>query len=174
MDLIAERKAIEAALDAYRAELDRLPDDKFDVTPPDGGWSFAEVYSHILQATLGASIAAEKCARGTAPVSRKGLNFLGKLFMLLGRFPRIKSPAPQTANAIPVTKISKEEARNIIIKCRRRVETIAPLIPEAKDHHRINHPRLGVLTAKHWFKFMRVHLEHHLKQLKRIEKQLGF
>lgn len=170
MKLAGERKAIEAALDAYRAWLDRLPDDLFDVTPPSGGWSFAEVYSHVLQSTLGASIAAEKCARGTAPTTRKGLNLLGRFMMLTNRFPPAKIKAPPV---IPVLKITKEEARNMIIKCRKRIESIAPLLPEAQDHHRISHPRLGMLHAKHWFKFLRVHLQHHLKQLERIEKELG-
>jgi hypothetical protein len=53
MNIGLQHKEIEAALDAYRSRLDIIPDNLFDVTPPGGGWSYAEVYSHILQATLG-------------------------------------------------------------------------------------------------------------------------
>jgi hypothetical protein len=56
MNIAKEHKAINAALDIYRAQLDSIPDQFFTVTPPGGGWSYAEVYSHILKATLGSSI----------------------------------------------------------------------------------------------------------------------
>jgi len=68
MNIAKERKAINAALDNYRAQLDTVSDEQFAETPVDGGWSYAEVYSHILQATLGSSIALERCA---APQQKK-------------------------------------------------------------------------------------------------------
>ena len=58
MKISATRYAIEEVLDTYRNLLDTIPDDQFDVTPVDGGWSYSEVYSHILQATMGSTIAA--------------------------------------------------------------------------------------------------------------------
>jgi uncharacterized linocin/CFP29 family protein len=30
-----------------------------------------------------------------------------------------------------------------------------------------------MLNAKQWFKFIRIHLEHHLKQLRRIKNKFG-
>jgi hypothetical protein len=91
MKVAEERRAIDAALDNYRNQLDTIPDDLFNATPPNGGWSFAEVYSHILQATIGSTIAAERCANGTCEPTKKGLTLIGRLALLFGYMPKIKA-----------------------------------------------------------------------------------
>jgi len=172
MNIAKERKAIDAALDDYRAQLDTIPDERFTETPPDGGWSYAEVYSHILQATLGSSIALERCAHNTCPPTTKGLTPLGQLMMFMGRFPPVRVKVPEAVAAkIPAAKLSKEDAKNLIIKCRKRIDDTAPLVKQSSSISRYKHARLGMLNAKQWFKFIRIHLKHHLKQLKRIAKK---
>jgi hypothetical protein len=169
MSLAAEMKAINAALDAYRQQLDEIPDEVFTEMPPIGGWSYAEVYSHIMQASLGSSVAAEKCCLKTASVTNKGLNWKGRLVFLLGAFPPGKRKAPAALENL-VKKITKEEARNLIIKVRKRMSDILPLTVADAGSHKIHHPDLGMLTAAQWIKFSRLHLQHHLKQLNRIKK----
>jgi hypothetical protein len=171
MNIPAERKAIDAALDNYRAQLDTIPDDLFTETPPGGGWSYAEVYSHILQATLGSSIALERCTHNNCPPTKDGPTLIGRLMMFTGRFPPVKVKVPEAvATKTPVVKISKEEARNLLVKCRKRIDQTAPLIKRASPHARYKHARLGMLNAKQWFKFIRIHAQHHLKQMERIKK----
>jgi hypothetical protein len=171
MNLTKERRAIDAALDSYREQLDTLPDALFNETPAIGGWSYSEVYDHILKATLGSSIALERCTHNNCQPTTKGMNFWGWYTMLTGKFPPIKVEVPQEVAAkTPVTKISKEDARNLIIKCRKRVEDTSDLVKEARNSARYKHPRLGMLNAGQWYKFIRVHLEHHLKQLERIKE----
>lgn len=169
MSLAAEHKAINAALDNYRQWLDEIPDEDFARTPTIGGWSYAEVYSHILQASLGSSIAAEKCCRKTGVTTSKGLNWKGMLVFLMGRFPPGKKTAPPAVAGL-TKKIDKEEARNLIIRLRKRVEEIFPLTTHAPDDNRISHPGLGMLNAGQWLKFLRIHLQHHIHQLNRIKK----
>lgn len=173
MSIAKDRQAIETALDSYRKWLDVIPDEQFTLTPADGGWSYAEVYSHILQATLGSSIALERCTHGNCEPSKKGPTWAGRLLLMLGVFPPVKSRVPDevTAKMTPV-KISKEDAKNMIIKCRKRVETTTPLIADSLAVNRYRHPRLGMLNARQWFRFIRIHLQHHLKQLGRVEKKL--
>ena len=175
MNIANERRAIDAALDSYRELLDTIPEDVFAETPPGGGWSLAEVYSHILTATLGSSIGLERCTHDNCPPTTKGPTFLGRLMMLTGRFPpvRVKVPA-ELAAKMPVKKISKEEAKNLIVKCRRRIDDTTPLIKDSSPGSRYRHPRLGMLNAMQWYKFIRVHLLHHLKQLERTKKKLQF
>lgn len=161
------------ALDNYRAQLDTIPDEQFDVTPAKGGWSYAEVYSHILQATMGASIALERCTHETSKTVKGGLNLWGKIVMTFGRFPPVKIKTPDSVNArIVPAKISKEEARNLIIKCRQRVVHVAQLITNSSSTRRVQHPNMGMLDAGQWFKFMRIHLQHHLKQVARISRMM--
>jgi hypothetical protein len=172
MNIAKERKAIDAALDNYRAQLDTIPDEQFTETPRGGGWSYAEVYSHILQATMAASIGLERCTQRVGDPKAKGLNMLGHLVFSFGRFPPVKIKEPEVVAAkMPATKISKEDAKNLIIKCRKRVDEMIPLIKSSSPTSKVKHPRLGVLNASQWFKFIRIHLQHHLKQLDRIKKK---
>ncbi|HVS92333.1 MAG TPA: DinB family protein [Mucilaginibacter sp.] len=173
MTIEAEKKAIEATLDVYRSRLDTIPDEQFDVSPSGGGWSYAEVYSHILQANLGSTIAAEKCTLSTCKPGAKGCSIIGFFVLTFKRFPPFRVKMPKTlAAASPVKKISKEEARNLLVKCRRRINEVAALIPKSSARCRIKHPRLGMLNARQWFRFILIHSKHHLKQLDRIEKGL--
>ena len=169
-----ERIAIEAALDTYRARLDQIPDEAFDLTPAGGGWSYAEVYDHMMKSTIGASIALEKSTQSSCVPTNKKPNLMGRLLLLFGRFPPVKTTVPDSvANTIGPAKITKEDARNLIIKCRRRVDTVMSLIANSKNNCRVNHPRLGMLNARQWLKFIRIHLQHHLKQLGRIENKFS-
>src|ERR1700744_2960553 len=119
MNLNKERKTIDAALDEYRAWLDKIPDGQFDQTPADGGWSYAEVYSHIMKATLGASISLERCTHSNCQPTKKGLNLVGRYMMLTGRFPPVNTKVPDAVAAkVTVEKISKEDAKNLLVKCR--------------------------------------------------------
>lgn len=173
MNIAKERRAIEAVLDDYRAKLDTITDERFTETPPGGGWSYAEVYSHILKATLGSCIALERCTHGNCEPTKKGLNLMGRFMMLAGIFPPVRLKMSEALAAkMPVEKISKEDAKNLLIKCRKRIEDTSPLIRDSSANFRYKHPRLGMLTAWQWFKFIRIHLYHHLKQLKRIEKKI--
>ncbi|MBS7566586.1 DinB family protein [Mucilaginibacter sp. Bleaf8] len=167
--IAAEHKAINAALDIYRERLENISEERFTETPPGGGWSYAEVYSHILQANLGSSIAAEKCCNKTATSTDKGLNWKGRLVFLLGQITPGRHQAPPQAAAL-AKKISKEEARNLIVRLRKRVDELAPQICKASADYKVNHPGLGMLNAVQWLKFIRMHTVHHLKQLDRIEK----
>jgi hypothetical protein len=172
MNAAKEYKTINNDLDAYRSWLDVIPDEKFNETPLDGGWSYAEVYSHIMQATLGSCIALERCINNNCDPTTKGLNLQGRVVMMLGRFP-VKVKVPQKVAAkMPVAQISKEDARNLIIKCRKRIADAMPLIKDYSPAAKHKHPRLGMLDAGQWLKFIRIHLENHLRQLGRIRKKV--
>ncbi len=172
MTTAAIKHDIEDTLNIYRDLLDTIPDDQFDATPDDGGWSYAETYSHILQATIGSTIAAERCANGTCEPTKEGLSWVGRLALWFGYLPRVKTPPAESAK-IPVKKITKEDARNLIIKCRSRIEIIAPKMKEASKSSRFKHSRLGMLDARQWFKFTLIHLKHHLKQIKRLQNKFA-
>jgi hypothetical protein len=173
MNIGVTRKKIEETLDTYRNRLDIIPDEVFNVTPPGGGWSYAEVYSHILQADLGSTIALEKCTQSNWRPTSKGRSLLGLLVLSFGRFPPVRLKVPKSLAAkIPAKNISKEEARNLLIKCRKRINDITPLIHNSSPHCRYKHARLGMLNARQWFQFILIHSRHHLKQLDRVEKKL--
>ncbi|MET3978463.1 hypothetical protein ABIB62_001032 [Mucilaginibacter sp. UYP25] len=170
MNIAKERRAIDAALDTYRQLLDGFSDERFAQTPPTGGWSYAEVYDHILKSSLGSTIALERCTNNNCPPTKKGMGFWGYYVMATGLFPPGKLKVPEAvADKIAPNKIDIEAAKNLIIKTRKRIEGVTGLIKDAPANARWQHARLGMLNAAQWFKFTRVHLEHHLKQLERIK-----
>ncbi|WP_454803505.1 DinB family protein [Mucilaginibacter phyllosphaerae] len=169
-----ERRIMDAALDTYRQLLDTFTDEQFTQTPPMGGWSYAEVYDHILKACLGSAIALERCTNNTCSPTRKGMNFWGHYVMLTGLFPPGKLKVPEAvAEKMAPKKLDKEEAKNLLIKTRKKIEAVTGLINNAPENARMQHPRLGMLNAPQWFKFIRVHLQHHLKQLERIKNNFA-
>jgi hypothetical protein len=173
MNIGETRKKIEEVLDIYRSRLDTIPDNLFNLIPPGGGWSYAEVYSHILQSDLGSTIALEKCSQSNWRPTSKGRSLLGVLVLSFGRFPPVRVKVPESLAAkIPANNISKEEARNLLIKCRKRINDVTPLIHNSSPHCRYKHTRLGMLNASQWLKFILIHSKHHLRQLDRVEKKL--
>ncbi len=170
MSIATDKKSIESALLDYRRKLDEIPDELFNKTPSDGGWSYGEVYSHILQANMGSFTAIEKCSNGTGTIDNKRLSILAWLIFLMGRFPPVKIKAPKEIAAM-VTNIDKEEARNLLVKLKKRTDQLASTINKSSSFCKVKHPRLGLLNAKQWFRFINIHTKHHLKQLDRINKQ---
>lgn len=169
MSIASDKKSLENALAEYRAKLDQIPDDHFNATPPGGGWSYGEVYSHILQSNLGSFIAIERCANGTGKIDNKRLSWLAQFVFLVGGFP-VKLKAPEKIAAM-VHNMSREEARNLLVKLKAKLDMVAPVVAKASSFSKIKHPRLGLLNAKQWLRFIDIHSRHHLKQLKRIDKK---
>ncbi|GGH17183.1 DinB family protein [Mucilaginibacter phyllosphaerae] len=174
MNLTKERRAIDTALDTYRRQLDTFTDERFTQTPPMGGWSYTEVYDHILKASLNSAIALECCTNNTCPPTKKGMNFWGHYVMFMGSFPPGKFKVPRSVSEkISPKKSDKEDIKNLIIKTRKKIELVAAMVNDAPKNARWAHPRLGMLNAPQWFKFIRVHLQHHLKQLERIKNNFA-
>ena len=137
MNIAKERRAIDAALDTYRELLNTYTDERFIQVPPMGGWSYAEVYDHIMKASLGSSIALERCTHNNCPPTSKGMNFWGWYHMLTGNFPPVKTVVPEAVAAkMAPKKIDLEEAKNLIIKVRRRIEEASEILEGAPANAR--------------------------------------
>lgn len=159
------------AVSEYETLLSGISEEEFLMTPPAGGWSLSETYSHIFQSNLASLIAAEKCILRTATHSSDSAHWLAWTILFLGRFPPVKIKAPERIAAM-VNKISREDARNMIVKFKSRLAGILPRIKDADPCQKIKHPRLGLLNARQWFRFIEIHTIHHIKQLKRISSQI--
>lgn len=159
------------SVEKYSRFLDGINDEDFLISPKEGIWSYSEVFSHVFQVNLASSIAVEKCIYGTGQINSDRIYWLAGLILLLGRFPPVKIKAPADIAAM-VKKISKEEAKVLISKLNTRLQVIAPQIKNASFNQKVKHPRLGLLNAAQWFRFIEVHTLHHERQLTRITKML--
>jgi hypothetical protein len=157
-------------LDKYMEFVSGVSEEEFQKSPSEAVWSYSEVYSHVLQVNRSASIAIERCAFGNKSSTGR-LSWKAWLVLLFGRFPgKLKAPVQIAAM---VRKISLEDARNDIIKFQEKLPDLISTVKGAPVKNKINHPRLGMLNAQQWLRFIEVHTLHHLKQLKRINAMLA-
>ena len=156
----------------YEAFLATLSDADFQRNPVIGVWSYAEVYSHIFEANLISLLALEKCVKGTAENDTKRTHLAVWLILFLGKFPPGKIKAPARIAAM-VKKINIKEAKQLIRNFNQRLEELVPQVSQATSGQKAKHPRLGLLDAQQWLRFIEIHTKHHEKQLLRIKKQLG-
>ena len=172
MSITSQQRSLLKSIAEYEDLLNTLTEEEFMRSPAEGVWSYSEVYSHIFQANLGSLIAIEKCIAGTGIESHKRIHWMAWLILFFGRFPPGKIKAPERVAAM-VSKISTEEAKNLIVKFKKRLSELAPRVNKASPAQTIKHPRLGLLNASYWFRFIEVHTLHHARQLQRIQKMLN-
>lgn len=171
MSLGHTQRSILDTVSAYEKLLGDVPNDLFDKTPPDGGWSYAEVFSHIFSSNIICIQAIEKCIKGSAISSGESLSFPVKLVFFFKRFPPGKFKVPDRLKE-QVKKISKEEAHELITKFKDELSQITPRVGSADPDQKLKHPRLGLLNAVKWYEFIDIHTRHHKKQLDRIAKTI--
>jgi hypothetical protein len=159
------------AVGQYESLLKEVSEETFTQTPSDSGWSYSETFSHIFQANLGSLIAVEKCFIGTGTLSEKNTSWAVWAILFFGRLPPGKFKAPERLESM-VKKISREEAANLIVKFKSRLTDLKNKVDKANKYQKIKHPRLGLLNAKQWLRFIEIHTIHHSYQLKRISKKL--
>ncbi len=169
MSVKSDKNLILGHLKFYAEFLKTVNEDLFLKTPQQGGWSFSEVYAHILSANLLSVIAVEKCLNKTADIKIRKPDWRVRLVLFFGRFPPVKYKVPAIL-ASSVKKITKEEASNQLIRLVKKVEEIEKGFGKFSADYKVKHPRLGYLDAKSWLRFIYVHTKHHQKQLTRIEK----
>ncbi len=171
MSINSHFRSVIKAVEQYETLLQEVSEETFTKSPAQGGWSYSETFSHIFQSNLGSLIAVEKCFLKTGVFDEKRTNWKVWAILFLGRLPPGKFKAPERLTSM-VKTLSKEEAANLIIKFRRRLTELKDKVEKADKHQKIKHPRLGLLNARQWWRFIEIHTRHHTRQLKRIKKKL--
>ncbi len=154
--------------EAYRTQLTHFTDAQFQLTPPIGGWSYSEVYAHIFDASILSLQSMEKCLEGLG--KNRPTVFAVKIILWWGMLPPgVKYKVPPVL-ADRVKLISKTEAEMMIARFSEQLDEDYKKMSRARIDLKTAHPVMGFLNAKQWLRFIEIHLNHHLKQLKRIEK----
>ena len=164
-------RAILKIVNQYQLKLDALTNDDFRLTPPIGGWSYSEVYAHIFDSSLLSLLAVQKCLNGDGV--KEKTHFGAKAILFFGMLPpgkRYKVPKRLEDRA---KKIDIGAAQQFITDFELQLTKTVNSRGTADSSVKVAHPRLGFLNARQWFRFIEIHLNHHLKQLKRIEKSFG-
>jgi hypothetical protein len=173
VSLRSDIEKIKSSIKFYEAFLKTVSEEAFVQKPAKDVWSYSEVYSHILGANYMSLIALEKCLNKTTDIKTRKPHWKVRLILFLGRLPpgKIKAPAHIAA---AVKKISKEEASNLIIKFKKKLDTLLTDFKKFDPKYKVKHPILGFLDAKSWLRFIFIHTRHHEKQITRINKMLHY
>lgn len=161
-------RSIRRIVDAYKTKLRSKSEAQFQQTPPIGGWSYSEVYAHIFDSSLLSVLAIQKCLKGDGSFEKT--HFGVKAILFFGMLPpgkRYKVPKRLEDRA---KKIAIADAQKYINDFELQLAKTAGRLKNADTRVKVAHPRLGYLNAVQWLRFIEIHLNHHLKQLKRIEK----
>lgn len=168
MGAVKNYKNIQHIAAAYKARLDTFSEEIFQQTPPSGSWSFSEVYFHIFDASILALQTIEDCIKGNG--KRKPTAFVVKMILFFGSLPPGKKYQAPKRLAERLKKISKTEASELIDQFILQLDDELGNIKKADRSIKTLHPGMGYLNACQWLRFAEIHLKHHFKQLKRIEK----
>ncbi|MEJ7556758.1 MAG: DinB family protein [Pedobacter sp.] len=152
----------------YKRKLEEIDTEKWQATPPIQGWSYSEVYYHIFDASLLSLLQLNDSAEGKGKVEPTA--FAVQFILFLGMLPpgkKFKAPKQLLER---LKKVSKAEVLQMIGSFLNQLELAYPKIKSADLSIKAAHPKMGYLNAAHWLRFIGVHLNHHLKQLNRIDK----
>ena len=165
-------QSIQKGLAVYKDLLSEISEEHFRIIPFDGGWSYAQLYSHIIHVNQLSLISIERCINRTANKDSRRTDWRIWLIMLLGKLPpgRIKAPERIAAG---VSQITKEEAKNQLLRFSEKLDQISPKISLAPLDQKISHPRMGPLNALQWLRFIDIHTRHHISQLSRIRSGIS-
>lgn len=171
MSVNSHFRSLIKAVGQYEALLQEVPEEVFAKCPAEGQWSYSETFSHIFQSNLASLIAVEKCFLKTGILDKNRTPWQVWAILFLGRLPPGKFKAPERIASM-VKVLSKEEAANLIVKFRKRLDELKDKVDQADKYQKIKHPRLGLLNANQWWRFIEIHTVHHIRQLERIKNQL--
>jgi hypothetical protein len=161
-------RSIRKVVAEYRAFLNALTEEQFQLTPPIGGWSYSEVYSHIFDASILSEMAATYIRKGKGKEAKTV--FLVRVILFFGQLPPARKYKAPSSIAGRVKKISKVEALDYIDRFLALLDENQHQYGLADPKLKTKHPVMGYLNSVQWIRFIEIHLKHHLKQLKRIKE----
>lgn len=156
-------------INEYQEALKEFSEEEFCRKPEDGSWSISEIYCHINQVNIRSLLAIEKCIYGRQLQVAYGVPLLSRAILYFGRFPPGAVKIPENIAAL-VTVVSKEDARNELIRIVDKLKQVLPKAKKCSPHNRVKHQQLGMLNCEEWLRFVEIYSKYHLKRLKHRRK----
>lgn len=153
------------ALDQWVAFLDDYSLEMICRPTPAAAWSLGQVYVHIIDDTSWYVEQVVIALSGDDHYDRE-MTEEGRQILAHG-FPEIQIAGPATNTVIPQPE-SLDVLKKGLLAIRDQVMGLQ--LNEARG--KTQHPGFGYFTAAEWLRFAAVHMQHHLRQKKRIDAAL--
>lgn len=136
-------------------------------------WSPAQHLYHLWLSSSKSLHAVAMIHHGHEAVRPEGeANEQGRAVLEAGRFPRGRMKAPE--NVQPPEELERATLEETLERSRAKLKEVGELLDELPDlPGRLAHPRLGVLTAPEWMRFIRIHAAHHLAIAREVAGREG-
>lgn len=166
----------ERMADKWINALDNYTMEELLRVPADGGWSLGQVYIHLTTANkyfLGKN--AFTLANNEAFETGKGKTKWGRLVFLFNMFPptRVKMPKKETGGTEPIQPESKEQILRKLLENKEFFKEMEARVASAPKNQTKKYPFLGYLNAAEWYTIGTLHMKHHLRQKRKLDKFLG-
>lgn len=162
-------------IEAFYEEAERMlawPDERlFGKAPGVSGWSAAQHLEHLAKVNGRTFKGLRLLAEGKMPPVQGRVNLLGWLLLWMGRLPRGRAQAPAFSH--PSADLSREELARSLARNRQAMAALEPflsLLPHLEG--RMPHQIFGMLDARQWLRFVRVHSAHHLRIIRDVAGRL--
>ena len=161
----------------WRAVLEQGDEERFGRTPATGGWSLGQICDHVANASNAFLDAAEALTRGEGE-EHGGSLFGFIIFGVINGFPPFRFKVPpnlpkEYERLATPDSIAKAEALERFEAVAGRTRSLRDAIAAASGKLRIKHPDAGWFNALQWYQLSEMHMRHHLRQLRRVEKEPG-
>lgn len=175
MDLVKIFHQYEAHTQRWIAALTTYSDAEFATKPTKEAWSIGQVYAHLASVTDKCLENALRCAENKGETGHSG--FGPAFFSWMGAFPpvkmHIKKIPPGLESVYAPAQPNKAEAEKLLLHALERMKSSISAVQKADRNQRIAHWAGGWFNAQQWFHSCEMHLKHHFRQKKRIDKSLG-
>ena len=144
--------------------------------PGEDKWNMINVAQHLIQAETSVLHQLLKYGDGKGKKANIISGIRSMLTTMLLQSPaKIKVPKKAREAFKPFEKQDYDSVKNEWDKLRNEMEKWAEKYPESKaDRYVFKHPVSGLLTPTQTFRFLKDHIDHHIKQIERIKKSEGF
>jgi hypothetical protein len=167
-------KKYEAHTHQWIAAIENYSDKEFETQPSNEAWSIGQVYDHLANVTDKCVTNALRCAEKKGETGHSG--FGPAIFSWMGSFPpvkmKIKKIPSGLENIYSPRQLRKDEARKKLEAALVQMKTSASAVSNAAKDQRVAHWAGGWFNAMQWYHSAEMHLKHHFRQKKRIDKSL--
>ena len=162
-------ETFERHAELYVASLDAYSEEQFARKPDPASWSIGQMYGHLVVGTNAFHLQhIARCleGKGSTGGSKK---FPGRVIFLIGGFPPARIKVPPSERYTPKQPENIAQMRSGLLQVIGAMRDIEGKVAGSSPQFKSEHPALGFLSAREWYRLIEMHFRHHLRQKARLE-----
>jgi hypothetical protein len=172
LSIEAATNRIKESVESYIQALATINSSNWNAKPANNGWSFAQMYDHLIGAHYGMFARMIKgCASQAYGENAGEMNENGAKIFAYNSLPPIEIKVPEQFNVKQPEAIDQEIAKDRLEKLLNELDALKGLVEGATKTYKIKHPLIGPLNAHQWYNMCDMHWRHHFRQLSKLQKE---